>query len=415
MNFSSHLKIALNIIRHSPLRSWLAIIGIVIGIAAIVSIVSISEGARVTLERNLNTLNANIITITPGFSRASSIGPNFRNQENVFSAKETKNLTSKDVIMLKSIPNIEFIQGVISESIDVNYQGKTARVSIQGVDPSVWKYIVSTELSSGRYLIQGDVNSVVVGSRVSEMFSGMQINRQVMINGKSFKIVGVLKESGGSDDTRIFMPVESALTVLDGKTPNNYDSIIVKIKDMSLIDDTVAQVENKMMLSHGITQQSKKDFTIISPKAMQERVSSALNTMSLFLTSIAAISLIVGLVGVMNTMFTSVIEKTKEIGILKSIGAKNSDIMIIFLLNSSIIGLIGGIIGIFLGIITSSFLTQFATLGTMPGRISLANTYISSVTIVKIFLISIITGIIAGATPAYKASKLKPIDALKYE
>ncbi|MEM5799329.1 MAG: ABC transporter permease [Candidatus Aenigmatarchaeota archaeon] len=417
MKLSSQIKLALNIIIHNPLRSWLAIIGIVIGTAAIVAILSITEGAKANLEKNLNTLDTSIVTITPGFFRANVIGPSFRERfvNIAMNTKETKNLTSKDILVLKSISNVEYAMGIISGNAEATYQGKTSRVNIQGVDTKIWKSITTTELASGRYLIQGDINSVVVGSRISEAFSGMQINRQITIDGKSFKIIGILKESGGNDDNRIIMPIETALTVLDGKLQNNYDTIIVKIKDTNILDDTLNQINSKLMTSHGIIQESKKDFTISTPKVMQERISTALNTMSLFLTSIAGVSLIVGLVGVMNTIFTSVLEKTKEIGILKSIGAKNTDILIIFITNSAIIGLIGGIIGIILGMLASSVLTEYATLGSIPGRISLSAAYISISTITKVLIISLITGLTAGALPAYKASRLKPIDALRYE
>lgn len=419
MKFAKSFKIALNIILHSRLRSWLTIIGIVIGIAAIVSIVSIGQGAQRSLEQNLNSLSADIITINPGFSRAMGAEAGFRNFGEGGNFQDTtttpKNLTVRDLIFLRSIPNVEYVMGSISGSADASYLGKNARVSVEGVDVSVWKDITSTDLASGRYLIQGDVNSVVIGGRIaSSTFSDVEINRQITIGGKAFKIVGILKESGNSDDSRVFMPIANALTVLENKDEKNLDSITVKIKDISLTDDTITQITNKLMLSHGILQANKQDFSVNSAKSVQERVSTTLSSMSLFLSAIAAISLIVGAIGIMNSMFTSVLERTREIGILKAIGAKNRDILTIFLLNSGIIGLIGGILGVIVGAFASEYIGQLAGLSSV-GRFVFGSAYVSFTLITEVFLLSIAVGLISGAIPAYRASRLKPVDALRYE
>jgi len=246
----------------------------------------------------------------------------------------------------------------------------------------------------------------------------MQLNSKIIINGKSFTIVGILTTSGGSDDRQIFMPIASAITVLDSKTSKSFDSIIVKISDISLSSDTVTQLTNKLLLSHGILQSNKQDFSITSQEALQQSVTSTLSSVSLFLTAIAAISLIVGAIGIMNTMFTSVLEKTKEIGILKALGAKNRDILAIFLLNSGIIGLIGGIFGVIIGIFASNYIGQLGGIsGSGAGGLGrlLSSTYVSPILIAEVFLLSIAIGLISGAIPAYRASKLEPVDALRYE
>ncbi|MCX6774637.1 MAG: ABC transporter permease, partial [DPANN group archaeon] len=158
-------------------------------------------------------------------------------------------------------------------------------------------------------------------------FSNIQVNQQITIGGQTFVIVGILKESGGSDDSRVFMPIKNAVNILEDKSSKNFDSIVVKVKNISQTDDTIAQITSKLMLSHGILQSSKVDFSVTSMKAMQESVSTTLNSMSIFLSAIAAISLIVGAIGIMNSTFTSVLEKTREIGILKAIGARNKLIL----------------------------------------------------------------------------------------
>jgi len=169
-----------------------------------------------------------------------------------------------------------------------------------------------------------------------------------------------------------------------------------------------------LMLSRGILQTKNIDFSVSNPAEIQATVSSSLNSIALFLAAIAAISLIVGAVGIANTMFTSVMEKTREIGILKAIGAQNKDILVIFLFSSGLLGLIGGIGGIVLGVFGAGLIGSLAS-GSF-GRLSFSSTYFSPTLIIGVFLLSIFIGMIAGAIPAYRASRLKPVDALmRYE
>ncbi|MFA5856836.1 MAG: ABC transporter permease [Candidatus Pacearchaeota archaeon] len=429
MKLKKSFKIALNIIIHSKLRSWLTIIGIVIGIAAVIAIVSIGEGAKKSLSDNLNSLSADIITISPGFSRAQGSSSGFRGPDSMPGSTSptttatrnvAKNLTVNDVMAIKTISNVKYAMGIISGNVEnVTYLSKTSRTTVQGVDVSIWKDISTIELVSGRQLSQGDINVVVVGSRVNTTFKDIQINRQISIDGRMFRVVGILKESGGQDDSKIFMSIEDAIIVLDNKNKKNFDSIIVQVKDIELTDETITEITNKLMITHGILQASKVDFSVTSSKTVQERISSTLNSATIFLTAIAVISLIVGAIGIMNTMFTSVLEKTREIGILKAIGAKDKDILTIFLLNSAIIGIIGGVFGIILGTIISSYIGQLTSAagvsgGGGMGRM-LSSSYVSTTLVIEIFLLSVFIGLLSGAIPAYRASKLEPVDALRYE
>jgi len=424
MRLTKSFKLSLNILLHSKLRSWLTIIGIIIGIAAVVSIMSISEGAQQQLESRLGTFGADIITITPGFSRAMGPGSfgEGRNMEfeGESSSTNTKNLTSKNVLMLKNIPNVKYIMGQISGREDLTYMTKTATLSITGIDTLVWKDITTEQLASGRFLTSGDSYSVVLGGNIvsSTFEDGIPLNSKVTIGGKSFKVVGILKEG-----RLVYIPLAVARNVLEDTGGDYFDSISVQLEDISLSNDTITTITKRLMLSHGIIDESKKDFTISSPTSMQETIQETMNTMTLFLGAIAAISLIVGAVGIANTMFTSVLEKTKEIGIMKAIGAQDKDIMIIFLLNSALIGLIGGVGGVLLGFLASTAISSWGGIGTTvtSGRGGGflggfgSSTYVSPELIIGALIFSVLVGMIAGVIPAYRASKLNPVDALRSE
>lgn len=415
MKLKKSFQLALNILLHSKLRSWLTIIGIIIGIGAVVSIVSVSQGAQEELESRLGDLGADILTITPGFSRAMGSGGGFGGgmpgERETSSSSDEKNLTAKDTIILKTISNVKYVMGTVSGKAKVTYLSKSVTANVEGVDTSVWKEITTETLNSGRMLNSADSYSIVIGERLAtSTFDNIPLNSNILIEGASFKVVGIL-ESGNT----IYMPITIARTTIEDVGDKEFDSISVKIENVELANQTVEDITNKLMMARGILDEKKKDFTVTNPSAMQETMKETMNTMSLFLGAIAAISLLVGGIGIANTMFTSVLEKTKEIGIMKAIGAKNKDILLIFLFNSGLIGLVGGIGGIILGVMGSGIISSLtsSTSGGM-GRM-FGNTSISLNLIIGSLLFSVIVGMIAGLIPAYRASKLNPVDALRYE
>jgi putative ABC transport system permease protein len=423
MRFKKSLHLALNILFHSKLRSWLTIIGIIIGIGAVVGIISMSLGAQQQLEQRLNEFGANIITITSGSSRA--MGIRFGGEEPFGgkyseSSSTAKNLTSKDVTILRTISNVKYVMGQVSGKADMSYSSKTAsKVSCTGVDILVWKEITTEQLSSGRFLIAGDSYSIVIGESVAKSMFGtkLSVNDKINIGGVSFNIVGILESGNG-----VYMPIETARNVLDDIRKNSFDSISVMMDDVSFSNDTVNDITKKLMMSHGILQENKKDFTVTNPITMQQNMESTMSTMTLFLGAIAAISLLVGAIGIANTMFTSVLEKTNEIGIMKAIGARNKDILSIFLINSGLIGLVGGIGGIIVGVLASTVINTMAGIGSSSGGPTggafgflSGSSYVSIQLILGALFFAIIIGMIAGVIPAYRASKLNPVDALRYE
>ena len=420
MKLRKSFKLALNILLHSKLRSWLTILGIVIGVAAIVAIISIGEGAKVNVQERLSGLGADLITISPGFDRASGgfrggFGRHGGSSETPTLSSESKNLTKRDIQAIKSIDGIKYINGIVSGRADTFYLAESSSGTINGVDPLAWKNIVTTELEAGRYLNPSDKNVIVIGNRIakSTFKQPLTLNRAVTIEDRLFKVVGILKESGGfgGDDSRIFMPIDTARDILEDVGKEKFDSIVFKVSNPDLADTVLEQIETKLMISRHVTERNK-DFSITSSKATQERIQDITQTFTIFLAAIAAVSLLVGAVGIANTMFTSVLEKTKEIGVMKAIGARNFDIMVIFLINSGMVGLVGGILGIGLGSAISSILPNVLS-GFGPG--GQLKTVIPISLLISALLISIGIGMIAGIIPAYSASKLKPVDALRYE
>jgi len=429
MRLTKSFELAVNIFIHSKLRSWLTIIGIFVGIGAVVAIVSISNGAQQQLEQQLGSLGADILTVSSGMSRAMGGGfggggppGEMGSSSSTTTSTETKNLTDRDIVVIKSIPNVKYVMGQISGKGDVVYSSKTAKnQQITGVDVLVWKEITTLEITEGRFLTSGDMYSVVIGSRIAtETFDkDIPLNGKITIEGKSFNVVGISSEGSG-----IYMPIEATRAVLEDVKLKDYDSISVKIEDVDLANQAVSDITKRLMVSHGILNEKKKDFTVSNPSSMQETMKETLSTLTLFLGAIAAISLIVGAIGIANTMFTSVLEKTKEIGIMKAIGTQNKDIMAIFLFNSGLIGLVGGIGGVILGVLSSTAINVLAGIGTTtssgPGRGGMlsmlgGSSAVSIQLVIGAVLFAVLIGMIAGAIPAYRASKLNPVDALRYE
>jgi putative ABC transport system permease protein len=414
MKIQKSFKLALNILLHSKLRSWLTIIGIVIGVAAMVAIVSIGEGAQANVQARLGGLGADLITISPGFERAQ--GGFVGDRGGGTSTNTAKNITQKDVMIIKTVPGIGFVNPIVSGRVDVSYLAETASLSIQGVDPFAYKNIETAELESGRFLEPSDTGAIMIGYRISTTTfkQPLALNRAITIAGKSYKIVGIFQSSGSGADNRIIMTTEDARIALDRLGQDKFDSIIIKASDVDSVDQVVNDTDLKLSISRHVAGK-KKDYTITSAKAMQANIASVTQTFTIFLAAIAAVALLVGAVGIANTMFTSVLEKTKEIGIMKAIGAQNSDIMIIFLMNSGLVGLTGGLIGIGLGAAISSVLPNLLN-GLGGGAIRGGLTTLIPISLlVESIVGSVLIGMIAGAIPAYRASKLKPVDALRYE
>ncbi|MFH1052906.1 MAG: ABC transporter permease [Candidatus Woesearchaeota archaeon] len=407
------LKHAFGMVLHSKIRSWLTILGIVIGVASVVAIMSIGGGMQETMVQQLGGLGGDILTLSAGSSRGFSMfrGGGRDIGEGVGGATATEKeivLGRADVQALKGIPDIELIDTNIRGNVKISYLGKSGSVSLTGVDQKVWSRITASKIKEGRFLDSADQNVVVIGGRLAESYfdKPIGINQMIAIEDNVFRVVGILDDTSNN----IYMPIQMAYQMLEDKENDVYDSIVIKIKDEEKLDEIMIKIENKLMMVRHVTEKNK-DFSLTSSKQMQETRSQMMSSINAFLVAIAAVSLIVGAVGVANTMFTSVLEKTKEIGIMKAIGARNKDIMTIFLLNATLMGLVGGFLGIIFGTILSGALpAMMGEVGMLRG-----GTFVSINSIIISISVSVIIGLIAGFIPAYQASGLKPVDALRYE
>ncbi|WP_407283373.1 ABC transporter permease [Methanolobus sp. WCC1] len=408
MRRSTYLKLATNILVHSKIRSWLTIIGIVIGVGSVVTIMALSDSMTADMEDRLADLDLTLITISPGYTRAmSGFGGGFGG-----GSSSDAELTDKDIMAIKLVENIDYIYGQIAGSgLEVYFMGETADLSVTGVDPQVWQYTVTYELESGRLLEATDNNVVVIGYRIAHEMYDQEIglNRILTIEDRSYRVVGILAE--GESDRAIIMPVNSAVDIIDDAEPDVYDSIVVKADDMENVETVVDDIQEKLMISRHVMNDDDRDFTVSDSLSQAESFSEMMSSFSIFLGAIAGVSLVVGSVGIANTMFTSVLEKTKEIGTMKAIGAKNGDILMIFLFNSALVGFVGGVLGILLSLVLTSILPS---LGITMVRSSMGMTVAPDLMLLGIS-IAVAIGVLSGVIPAYNASKMKPVDALRYE
>lgn len=409
-------RLSLSHVKKSKMRSWLTIIGIVIGVAAVVAIISIGQGMQESVAARLGSLGADLITVTPGFSRASG-GEHFDGGRSSSSA--ATNLTDKDVNVIKQVPGVLYVNGMVSGRSDMILGTETTSVSITGIDPIVWRSMVTTGLEGGRYIQPGDSNAVVIGySLAHETFlQPLTLNRPVTIGGKTFKIVGIFVQSGGGfgggGDNAVYMPADYARDVITTNiSRNTFSSIMIKVSDPDLANQVAADIITKLMSSRHVNSRTR-DFTVTEFAVIQQQITSVVQTISLFLAAIAAVSLIVGAVGIANTMFMSVMERTRQIGLLKALGATDGEVMKLFLMESGLFGFVGGVIGIITGVLISVIISAVGLMAMGPG--GSMSTVVSPQLLIFALAFSIFVGVISGVAPARSAAKMNPVDALRFE
>jgi len=402
---SEYFKLAVKNLKKRKLRSWLTMIGIFASIATIFILISLSLGLQGAVEEQFKQLGSDKFFIQP---KTGFLGPPGSVGGTI--------LANVDVNVVQKVSGIKDYSYFAAGNAKVE-KGKTERyMLVWGVPPEhmdVYVELGNFKIEEGRNLKTGDSKSVVLGNYFkTKNLLGKSISSGdiITINGEDFKVRGIMKRVGNpDDDSAILMDMDSYRILFD--VPERVDMIILQVNDGENILDIANKVEKKLRSFRGLTEKTQ-DFDIFTPDAILESFKSILNIITYFLAGIAAISLLVGAIGIANTMYTSILERTKEIGVMKAIGAKNSDILWIFLIESGLLGLSGSIVGVLIGMGVGKIIEYIAINYIDTNLLRVA---FPSWLIVGCLAFGFGIGIISGALPAYQASKTNVVDALRYE
>lgn len=410
MLFSENFKIAIRALRANKLRSMLTMLGIVIGVATVVALLSIGKGATASITSQIQSTGSNLLTISPGRLQVGGGGQSQQMSHLYYSDYQ--------LIQRSLSQNINAIAPSYQSSYLVKYGNESFNVSVQGVTDDYQK-TNSSDIALGRFITKGDNKSqalvAVLGSQTAEdLFGGLSpIGKMISVNGVRFEVVGVLESKGsgfGSSDDAIQIPLETGYGKLFGETAtyNNkkiVNSISVSVSTTGAMDTVSAQIKFLLRRSHKLASSDESDFNVMNQADLLSTLSSVTQTLTAFLGAIAGISLLVGGIGIMNIMLVSVTERTKEIGLRKAVGATRNQILTQFLIETVTLSLLGGIVGILLGV-------GIATLVSATGLIS---SVITADSIALAFFFALLIGVFFGIYPAYRAANLHPMVALRYE
>lgn len=388
----------------NKMRSILTMLGIIIGVAAVIALVSIGNGVKQDIQNSISSLGSNLLMVMPGAPRTPGVRP---------SQGSMKSLKVSDYQAISKLDGVKAASPYTANSYVTIYQSKNWTTTVSGVS-SNFQDVNNWTMAEGRFISSKNVENrervAVVGQTVvKNLFAGEDpVGKEIRVKNIPFRVIGVLNSKGngtmGNDqDDVIFIPYTTAMERVEGV--DYLRMIYVVANDDNSIDRLQSDIENLLRVRHSIKDTNLDDFNIQNMKSIMETMEQTTGTLTLFLGAVAAISLVVGGIGIMNIMLVSVTERTREIGIRKALGATYFVIVTQFLIEAVVISLMGGLIGIALGIGASKLI----------GLASGMSTVISVPTIVLSFAFSMAIGLVFGIYPARKAAKLNPIDALHYE
>jgi putative ABC transport system permease protein len=397
----------------NKLRSGLTILGIVIGVAAVIAMLSIGKGAQQSITNQIESIGTNLIYVSPGSFSQGGVKT---------AGGSAGTLTQQDANALEGLPGVVTVVPEVDGRAQLVYLGNNTNARLVGVTPD-YQTMSNLTLADGAFFTQDNVVAhspvVVLGNGVATtLFGGTvgAVGQNVMINNQPFQVVGVLNSKGGTgflnQDQQIFVPITTAQTRLVGSTffrgANVVNTINVQADSPNDVKTVEAEITSVLEQRHNVTP-GNDDFTVTSQQDVLGAITTVTNTLSIFLGGIAGISLMVGGIGIMNIMLTTVTERTHEIGLRKAIGARRTDILTQFLVEAMTLSLMGGIIGVLLGWGIAQGI----------GHVSLGGSNITPVvsmgSVLLATLFSLAVGLFFGIYPAARASRLQPVEALRYE
>lgn len=408
IDFKSTLKMAVVSLKINKMRSILTSLGIIIGVSAVIIMLAVGSGASKKIAKDMESMGSNLLMVRSASATSGGVRMGLGTKPS---------LTLKDAEAIeKNCQGILAVAPYSSATSQLTYGNQNWSTTVGGTTAE-YLFIRNYEVESGRNFIEEDVKNntkvAIIGSTVAtELFGDMNpINKTMRIGNVPFKVIGLLKTKGQSgmgmdQDDLVFIPITTAQKKVFGTDfPGTVKIINVKAQNAEILSTTEADIKELLQTRHRIGKNQEDDFEIRNLAEMQETIKSSAKTMAILLGAIASVSLLVGGIGIMNIMLVSVTERTKEIGIRMAIGAKASDIRVQFLIESFLLSIIGGFIGVILGILGAKIvdLTGAMTVSISSGSILLSLGFSGAI------------GVLFGYYPAYKASLLNPIDALRYE
>ena len=402
-----YFKIAIKNLIKRRLRSWLTLLGIFISIATIFTLISLSLGLQGAVKAQFDLLGADKFFIMPKSMNLGGPG----------SGSGSFMLTEKDVNAVEKMNGIKDFTYYTMGNIKAEFQGEIKYLMAAGIPPDKMKIFVETgswKVMEGRFPKQGDNAVAFLGSdfgKENAIFKkAINMGDKISINGKSFKVIGLAEPIGNpSDDSNILIPLEEFRITTN--ISERVDMIMLQVQEGENVTEVSQKVEKDLRKARGLTEKTQ-DFAISTPEELLRSIQNILGIITAFLAGIAGISLLVGAVGIANTMYTSVLERTREIGVMKAIGAKNSDIAWIFLIESGLLGLVGGIIGVILGYGLSKTIEYIAINHLNTTLLQVATPFYL---IFGCLFFGFVIGAASGVFPAIQASKTNVVDALRYE
>jgi putative ABC transport system permease protein len=410
MNLIESVRIALRSLAANKLRSALTMLGIIIGVGAVIALVAAGAGAQAQVTEQFQSLGSNLLVVTPGAARFRGVS---------FGASSGKSLTNADVDAIGQLGTaIVAIAPEYDSRAQVVYGSQNTQTTVDGVTPE-YLTVRNWQVASGRFIEDLDIKSqakvVALGATVAtDLFGSAGANplgKMVKINRENYQVIGVMASKGSAggfenQDDLVFIPLSTAQVRFGGAGNTTVQSISVQAASADKMDLAQAQLTAIMRARHGLTGSQSNDFIIQNQTQMVQIVQETSQTFTVLLSSIAAISLVVGGIGIMNIMLVSVTERTREIGIRKAVGAKRRDILSQFLVEAVVLGFVGGVVGVLAGYAGAQLVTPL-----LGGTRAL----VTSGSVVMAMTVSIAVGLFFGIYPASRAAALHPIDALRYE